>query len=85
LSESTILNLKIYPNPATDYITFEKSTESPVNRISLISNLGQQIRDIELNSSIEQIPVFDLPTGVYNLLLYVDDQWVRSEKISIQK
>jgi hypothetical protein len=85
LSESTILKLKFYPNPATDYITFEKSTESPVNRISLISNLGQQIRDIELNSSIEQIPVFDLPTGVYNLLLYIDDQWVRSEKISIQK
>ena len=85
LSESSTLKIKVYPNPATDYITFEKSTESPINRISLISNRGQHIRDIELDSGIEQIPVFDLPIGIYNLLLYVDDQWVGSEKISIQK
>jgi hypothetical protein len=85
LSESSTLKIKVYPNPATDYFTFEKSSESLVNRISLFSNLGQHIRDIVLESGNQQIPVFDLPAGIYSLQLFVNEHWVGLEKISIQK
>jgi hypothetical protein len=85
LAESLSLELNIYPNPAADYVTLEKSPTSPVNRVSLFTNQGQNIRQIELVNGKEQIPVFDLPAGIYHLKFYIDNHFVGSEKFSIQK
>jgi hypothetical protein len=79
------LKVKIYPIPAAEYFTLEKLPSTPIDRVNLLTNLGQNIRQIELVNGKEQIPVFDLPTGIYHLMFYKDNHFVGSEKFSIQK
>jgi N-acetylneuraminic acid mutarotase len=85
LEESLSLKVKIYPIPAAEYFTLEKLPSTPIDRVNLLTNLGQNIRQIELVNGKEQIPVFDLPTGIYHLMFYKDNHFVGSEKFSIQK
>lgn len=85
LEESLSMQLNIYPNPAAEYVTLEKSPSTLIDRVYLFTNLGQNIRQIELVNGKEQIPVFDLPAGIYHLKFYIDNHFVGSEKFSIQK
>lgn len=84
LFESFPIQIKIYPNPAMDFIILEKEITSPVNNISLITQEGKIIRKIDLADRMAHIPVFELARGVYQLFFYVDETCVGSEKISIQ-
>jgi N-acetylneuraminic acid mutarotase len=85
LDESPIELISFYPNPATEYITIEKLTGSSVNRVFITNNLGQHIRQIELTKELEQISVFNLPAGIYQVLFYQDDKYIGSKKMSIQR
>ncbi|MFQ5447966.1 MAG: lamin tail domain-containing protein [Saprospiraceae bacterium] len=55
--------LKIYPNPASDYVFFENESPAKV-RVRLVSPWGHIVKDARFSGSLE-IAVGDLPAGLY--------------------
>ena len=61
-------NLKIYPNPAQDFLNIELENQSNFDfNILIINNLGQIIKQDVLNQNIQQINIANLPKGIYTL------------------
>jgi translation elongation factor EF-1alpha len=66
ISESE--NIKIYPNPAQDFINIEVENISTSDfNILIINNLGQVVQQDRLTQNVQQIPVNHLPKGIYTL------------------
>lgn len=57
------LGLKLYPNPANDFLTLEINNEKTV-LVDLHNLLGQKMKAIELNGKME-IDISDLKAGMY--------------------
>ncbi|MEZ4774080.1 MAG: FG-GAP-like repeat-containing protein [Bacteroidia bacterium] len=73
------LPLKIYPNPANDFIRLEwKGVEAAALNIRIINNLGQIIATLNWqpgpSANYFQIPVTHLPNGTYRILVTLDDR-----------
>jgi hypothetical protein len=66
-NENTIENQVIlYPNPVSNTLNLKFS--QPVNSTATIYNLlGQNVKELELNSQLNQIDVTSLPSGIYIL------------------
>lgn len=64
-------NFKSYPNPATDYINF--SAEKNIDKIEIYSLLGQQVKNITLDSNDAKVNVSGLSKGVYIVKAFIDD------------
>ncbi|MCK5846076.1 MAG: T9SS type A sorting domain-containing protein [Bacteroidales bacterium] len=64
---SSNLNVKIYPNPANDFINIELEQVLQKNtKLTIINNIGSIIRDnISLNNSKTSINTSNLPHGIY--------------------
>ena len=82
-NEELIVNseIKIYPNPTTDFINIENFSAS---QIILFNIIGEEIFNINSNS-FEKIDVSELNAGIYLLKIeYFNDKSVISRKIIIQ-
>jgi hypothetical protein len=66
INNPAAIDFNIYPNPFLDkiYIEFEKNQSYD---LSLINNLGQIIREIEVKSNKQSIDLSELKAGVYYL------------------
>lgn len=64
--------VKLYPNPAYDFIQLEK----PVGQASVIiyNMAGQAVRQINVNLIVERISITDLPAGAYQLSLEMKEK-----------
>jgi hypothetical protein len=61
-------NLKIYPNPATDFLNIELENQSKFDyNILIINNLGQTVQQDILTQNVQQIEIQYLPKGIYTL------------------
>jgi hypothetical protein len=58
--------VKIYPNPANDYVYIDQS-EKGVKNISLYNQLGEKILEIHSSNKIVKLSIKDIPTGIYYL------------------
>ena len=58
-------NIRIYPNPASDYLVIESST--PIDNISILDLLGRPVLSEQPNS--KQLDIRDIPAGIYILIL----------------
>ena len=78
------IELNIYPNPTSDYIKVSsKLTDNNDVKLTLIDLNGKIIKTINKeNVSIfnETININNLPTGIYNLIIQVDNK-IYSKKI----
>jgi hypothetical protein len=68
-TENTSTSLSIYPNPANDYITI--SNQLDLAKIEIFNVMGQPVKQISNPGS--QIPVRDLPNGVYKIMATTKD------------
>jgi hypothetical protein len=72
------INLNIYPNPASDYITLNsKMKESNNIHINLVDLNGKVIRTIKkenINSFNEKIDIKNLSNGIYNVVIKIDNK-----------
>ncbi|MFH2144327.1 MAG: T9SS type A sorting domain-containing protein, partial [Bacteroidota bacterium] len=75
-------DFQIFPNPATDNI----SVKTPFNNcnINIYDNLGQLVRQIEVNDKIINIDVSNFTNGIYNFIIISDNNQL-IKKISILK
>jgi len=72
-NETFALNneIKIYPNPASDFITIDFGLTNEKLNINLINSLGQTIKKTEITMGItsSKINIEDLSVGVYFLII----------------
>ena len=86
--------LKVFPNPAKDYIIVEYLVDIPVTdqehhniTLVMIDGNGKLLRHIELNHRQDQlvIPTENLNSGIYFFNLYVYGKLEKSRKFTIVK
>jgi len=86
--------LKVFPNPAKDYIIVEYLVDMPVTdqehhniKLVMIDGNGKLLRNIELNYSQDQlvIPTENLNSGIYIFNLYVYGKLEKTSKFTIVK
>lgn len=65
ISEPGIPDIKIFPNPATDFILIQNSNIPQIVRIFSIS--GKMLKELTLQSDSERVNISDLSSGVYIL------------------
>ncbi|MBD0400598.1 choice-of-anchor D domain-containing protein [Flammeovirga sp. EKP202] len=66
--EDELLHVKVYPNPAKDFITIEIANASLIGeKISLISIQGMEVRIFTINSMKQTFDLSGLSSGVYVL------------------
>lgn len=58
-------NVRVYPNPAHAMITVEHSSVHDAQQLEVYNLHGQRIRKQAVSSGITQIPLSDLPAGMY--------------------
>ncbi|MFA8300186.1 MAG: T9SS type A sorting domain-containing protein [Hyphomicrobiales bacterium] len=62
VNETQQNNFVVYPNPATDVVTFKSNNNTTVNKIEIFTTSGIKVKAIENSSSVS---VKDLNTGIY--------------------
>jgi len=79
-------SIRMYPNPASDYISISIQGDKPADGFSLrLTNLnGQLIGDYLLNSPVTNIRVKDLPSGMYIYHLSTNSQLYSVGKLVIE-
>lgn len=68
------LNLNIFPNPVTDFITIDFQDfkiQQPV-KIDIINVLGQIQKTVFITNNLSQINLSELPKGIYYLRVKID-------------
>ncbi|MDL2243061.1 T9SS type A sorting domain-containing protein, partial [Bacteroidales bacterium OttesenSCG-928-K03] len=70
---------RIYPNPASNYITIEAAK---MNRITVMSMVGQVVYDVKVDSNQESVDVSSLKSGVY-IVRISTESGVSTERITI--
>lgn len=60
--EVNVREHKMYPNPASDILFVE--LEQP-GTLRVLNALGAEVRNVQLESGKQSVPVMDLPSGVY--------------------
>jgi len=62
------LDIKIYPNPATDFINFDNET-GKVKRVIIYSLVGRKVKEFEANIGKNTYDVTELSNGMYLIQL----------------
>lgn len=74
--------IRVYPNPATDFLHLDLDNIAFENTTAIISNgLGQQIKSIQLQQNQPSLDISELAEGVYYLSLFND----KNQPIGIAK
>lgn len=63
--------IKVYPNPANDYLTIENYYNA--NRYLILNGFGQEISHGFFTKDIERIDLREIPSGIY--FLSIDDKY----------
>ena len=87
--ESKMDYLKVFPNPAWDYVIVEFNTvEFNTSGLILITDMnGRFIKSVEVQPAHNQITINlgNLAKGIYHVTLYMNDEIIDTEKITIYK
>jgi hypothetical protein len=65
-------SISMYPNPATDKITFEIAEDQAPSQLSIMNLNGQEVLASQLTEPKTQIDISSLPSGVYFVKLLHD-------------
>jgi hypothetical protein len=82
VSDSLEELVKVYPNPAGDYLVVELAEEIPSVNALLYDSKGSEILNFDINSRSMQLSLKNIPQGVYNLTIILNDK-VINRKITI--
>ena len=61
--ENTLVNIKMYPNPATSVVVLQASQE--IATIQVMNLLGQRVTSVSVNNTTSTINVSGLAAGTY--------------------
>ncbi|MCT4591418.1 MAG: CotH kinase family protein [Carboxylicivirga sp.] len=75
--------LKVYPNPASHYITIESELE--ISNIQIINSLGQILYTHNGNAGLTKVNISNLQSGIYFIAIDYKNLTRQVEKIVIEK
>ncbi|MEZ4976227.1 MAG: T9SS type A sorting domain-containing protein [Flavobacteriaceae bacterium] len=64
-------NLKIYPNPAKDFVKL--SASQPISKIEVFDILGKQVLRETINSIRTEVNIANLPKGLYIMKVFIGE------------
>lgn len=72
IQKNKFAELKIYPNPATDFITI--STKVPIDSIDVFNLLGQIVLQIDAFNNLTTLNTSKLPEGTYFMKISIEGE-----------
>ena len=81
-------HVKIYPNPALDYIIIELNTGNPTGAIiSLFDSNGKRLRSVKVPAQQQNyvLGLKDIPTGIYVVKVDCNGKKLGSKKFNVVK
>ena len=69
--DNALLNISMYPNPASSRLTI--SAQKTINSAAIYNILGKQVMSLEINKDSESIDVSNLATGMYLIKYSIDN------------
>jgi hypothetical protein len=79
--------LKVYPNPATDYIIAEYNFDEHIKKplLNIIDVLGRNLHSVTLSSNkgFEVIPLINMPPGIYTITLCTNSTIIKKAKVIV--
>jgi len=81
VDEPKVVETKIFPNPASDFVTVKCS--EMINSIQIMNNMGQVVRTVSVNSDVTNIDTSNLSAGVY-FVKVITDKTAHSNKLIIK-
>lgn len=78
--------VKLYPNPAVDVVTIETEDMTKVSRITIVNNLGQEVKDVDVQSGLlsNTIDVSNLQSGIYMVEIQSTGLTTVTKKLVVQ-
>jgi hypothetical protein len=75
-------NIKVYPNPFDQYLSFETDSDEPIS-IRLYDNLGRIVQVVDLNNaaSFHQMETSSLTNGIYFYAVYKENKLIATGKV----
>ncbi|MCC6583029.1 MAG: T9SS type A sorting domain-containing protein [Chitinophagales bacterium] len=74
-------SVRIYPNPASDFLTIDFNGISGEKTILVYDVIGQQIMNVKETAAIIHLNINDLPRSMYLIKILADDVLYKSVKI----
>lgn len=78
-------NIKVYPSPASDFLTIENNTAQLGAEVQILSSDGKIVQYKKMNGSSETINIQSLPAGTYICLIHYKNSTLKKLKIEIIK
>ncbi|MEM9888969.1 MAG: T9SS type A sorting domain-containing protein [Bacteroidota bacterium] len=86
IKDSVLPSFKIYPNPASTFLTIETEREILLPaKFKILSLTGKEILVKELSSKKNYISIQNIPSGIYYCLLTQEDNSTQIQKLIILK
>jgi len=87
LTQENLLQFTMYPNPAGNFVTvqlLQKNTEKAT--LEMVNVNGQILKKYQISSGMQemQIPVHDMPNGVYLVRLFAENAYFMPQKLIIR-
>ncbi len=85
--DENLMNYKIFPNPADDIIYIEfKDFSYPMNlKIEILNVLGRIVYSKNLENQNIQVPVYDLPQGMFFIKVSGGGKLIKTDKVLIAR
>ncbi|MDX5418809.1 MAG: T9SS type A sorting domain-containing protein [Hymenobacteraceae bacterium] len=77
-------NVRVYPNPASGFITIEQAARQELQKVELLNRYGQILLKEQLQDRVIRLDVRGLPAGMY-ILRIAGTNGLHVEKVSIVK
>lgn len=83
MQENQLENIKVYPNPASNFVTIESANQFNAN-ILILDTRGALVKQFNLTNTSERIDVSDLSNGIYHIRV-ISSEGLVQYKLVIQK
>jgi hypothetical protein len=83
MQESQLENIKVYPNPASNFIVVDNTSQTNSN-IMILDSRGAIVKQINMTNPSERIDVSDFSSGIYYIRI-ISNEWTAQYKLVIQK
>lgn len=83
MKENTLDNIKVYPNPASEFVTIENTLHGDT-KILILDMRGAVVKQLQFTSNIEKIDVSELTSGMYHIRV-LSSEGLAQYKLVIQK
>ncbi|MEM6346035.1 MAG: serine hydrolase [Bacteroidota bacterium] len=78
------VGIRFYPNPAESQIFISLDKAGLSDHVELINTTGKTVASKKLNTGTNSLNVSSLPTGIYLLTFWQEDQFIGTKKVLIE-